>query len=127
MPMGEGEPITDLSHEFDFLRDGDGPPVPDDPAPVDSVKQFHHDVRTLALVAHIVYGNDVRMLQLGADAGLNPTTLRACVSAPETVDSVRKGIAEGISLSIDSTPTTFVNGRAVVGPNEPLLRQYINF
>jgi len=97
---------------------------------------YQQDNDTFWKVHDLIYDNQDRitpetaydkLLQLGADAGLNPTTLRACVSAPETVDSVRKGIAEGISLSIDSTPTTFVNGRAVVGPNEPLLRQYINF
>lgn len=68
-----------------------------------------------------------KLVQLGADAGLDPTALRACVADPQTAESVRKTISEGMSIGVDSTPTSFVNGRAVVGPNEPLLRQFLKF
>jgi protein-disulfide isomerase len=68
-----------------------------------------------------------KLLQLGTDAGLNPATLRTCLADPHTTESVRQSIAEGKSVQVDSTPTSFVNGRPVVGPNEPILRQYITF
>jgi protein-disulfide isomerase len=67
------------------------------------------------------------LLQLASDAGVNSAPLRACVADPETAQSVRKTMAEGTSLEVESTPTTFVNGRTVLGPNETLLRQYLAF
>jgi protein-disulfide isomerase len=68
-----------------------------------------------------------KLLELGANAGLNSDALRTCVADPQTTDSVRKSIAEGLSVGVNGTPTSFVNGRAVVGPNEPTIRQYIRF
>jgi len=68
-----------------------------------------------------------RLIQLGSDAGLDAASLRTCVSDPQTTQTVRKSMAEGTALQIDSTPTTFVNGRTVVGPNEALIRQYLSF
>ena len=68
-----------------------------------------------------------KLLQLGAEAGANPEALRACVADPKTTESVRQSIAEGRSVGVEGTPTTFVNGRPVIGPNEQLLRQFIHF
>jgi len=68
-----------------------------------------------------------RLLQLATDAGVSLAPLRACIADPQTTQSVRKSISEGISLEITSTPTTFVNGRPVIGPNESLIQQYISF
>lgn len=68
-----------------------------------------------------------KLLELGMNAGLDSDALRTCVADPETAASVRKSIAEGMSVGVNGTPTSFVNGRAVVGPNEPTLSQYIKF
>jgi len=68
-----------------------------------------------------------KLLQLAADAGLNLATMRACVSDPKTPELVRKTMAQGTALGVTSTPTSFVNGRDVVGANEALLRQYLTF
>lgn len=68
-----------------------------------------------------------KLLELGTSAGLNADTLRTCVADTQTTASVRKSIAEGISVGVNGTPTTFVNGRTLVGPNEATLRQYIKF
>ena len=68
-----------------------------------------------------------RLLQLAADAGLNSDTMRACVSDPKTAESVRSTMAEGTTLGVNSTPTSFISGREVIGPNEALLRQYLAF
>jgi protein-disulfide isomerase len=68
-----------------------------------------------------------KLLQLATEAGLNQEPLRACIADPETAALVRNSLAEGAALGINSTPTTFVHGRSVVGPNEPLLRQYLTY
>jgi protein-disulfide isomerase len=68
-----------------------------------------------------------KLLQLGTDAGLDSTALRTCVADPHTEESVRKSMSEGANVGVSGTPTSFVNGRTVVGPNEPLLRQFATF
>jgi protein-disulfide isomerase len=68
-----------------------------------------------------------KLLQLAADAGMDSSAMRACVADPKTAESVRKTMAEGASVGVNGTPTSLVNGREVVGPNEALLRQYIRF
>ena len=97
---------------------------------------FQQSSDTFWKVHDLIYDNQDRitpenaydkLLQLGSDAGLDTTSLRACIADPQTAQSVRKTMAEGASLEIDSTPTTFVNGRTVVGPNEALMRQYLTF
>jgi protein-disulfide isomerase len=49
------------------------------------------------------------------DAGAKPDTVTACVANPETEARVRKSIALGMKLNVNSTPTFFINGRKVVG------------
>jgi protein-disulfide isomerase len=68
-----------------------------------------------------------KLVQLATDAGVSPVPLRACIADPQTIQLVRKSIAEGRNLEVNSTPTIFLNGRIVIGPNEALLRQYIAF
>jgi protein-disulfide isomerase len=68
-----------------------------------------------------------KLLQLATDAGLDGSALRTCMADPKTTAAVHRTMAEGSSLAVNGTPTTFVNGRAVSGPNEALLRQYIQF
>jgi len=68
-----------------------------------------------------------KLVQLATDAGVSPVPLRACIADPQTIQLVRKSIAEGRNLEVNSTPTIFLNGRVVIGPNEALLRQYVTF
>jgi protein-disulfide isomerase len=68
-----------------------------------------------------------KLLEYAADAGLDPTATRSCVSDPQITEAVRKTIAEGRSVDVTGTPTTFINGRSVIGPNEPLIRQYVDY
>ncbi|HZD31928.1 MAG TPA: thioredoxin domain-containing protein [Candidatus Angelobacter sp.] len=49
------------------------------------------------------------------DSGANPDAVAACVVKPETEAHVRKSLALGEKLNVNSTPTFFVNGRKVVG------------
>jgi len=59
--------------------------------------------------------------------GLNTEKLQACMSNPDTLNQIEKTTAEGNELKVTATPTIFVNGRRVVGPDEPLLKQTIDF
>jgi len=68
-----------------------------------------------------------KIVELATHAGASPVPLRTCIANPETIQLVRKSIAEGTSLGINSTPTTFVNGRTVTGPNEKLLIHYLSY
>jgi protein-disulfide isomerase len=68
-----------------------------------------------------------KMLDLATQEGLNPEVYRACMINPETASQVKSTIDEGHALAITATPTTFVNGRRVVGPDKPLIEQYISF
>jgi protein-disulfide isomerase len=68
-----------------------------------------------------------KLLRLAVEAGLNPESLRTCVADPQTTTAIRNSLAEGAALGVNSTPTAFVNGRSVVGANEPLLGQYAKY
>jgi protein-disulfide isomerase len=68
-----------------------------------------------------------RLTQLAAAAGVPSDGLPACMAAPQTAATVRESIDEGRALGVTSTPTSFVNGRRIIGPNEPLLHQFSSF
>jgi protein-disulfide isomerase len=68
-----------------------------------------------------------KLLEIGTSAGLDADKLRTCVADPQTAESVRKSIAEALSVGVNGTPTSFVNGRQAVGANEATLRQFIKF
>jgi protein-disulfide isomerase len=68
-----------------------------------------------------------KLTELAVQAGANPDKLKACVADPKTQDEVRQTIAEGKALGVDATPTTFVDGRRLVGPDQALLEQYIQY
>src|SRR4029077_21270705 len=57
-----------------------------------------------------------KMLEIASQQGLNAETFRTCMSDPQTTTEVNQSITEGHSVSVTATPTTFVNGRRVVGP-----------
>ena len=68
-----------------------------------------------------------KLTELAVQAGANADKLKACVADPKTQDEVRQTIAEGKALGVDATPTTFVDGRRLVGPDQTLLEQYIQY
>jgi len=68
-----------------------------------------------------------KMLDLVTQQGLNVEDYRACIINPETASQVKETIDEGHELAITATPTTFVNYRRVVGPDKPMIEQYIGF
>jgi protein-disulfide isomerase len=68
-----------------------------------------------------------KLLDLASQAGLDKDTFKACMASPEAKQAVEANIAEGQALSVNSTPTVFVNGRPVVGGDPATLEQYIDF
>jgi protein-disulfide isomerase len=68
-----------------------------------------------------------KLTDLASSAGADQDAFKACMADPETKNTVQKSIDEGRSLQINSTPTTFVDGRTVVGPDEATLEQFINY
>jgi protein-disulfide isomerase len=68
-----------------------------------------------------------KMLDLATQQGLNTEAYRGCIINPETASQVKETVDEGHSLTITATPTTFVNNRRVVGPDKPIIEQYITF
>jgi protein-disulfide isomerase len=68
-----------------------------------------------------------KLQELAKQAALDPEVYRICVSNPETATKIQKTIQEGKTLTITATPTTFINGRRQVGPDQAQLEQYLNF
>ena len=66
-----------------------------------------------------------KLQDLANQVGLNPETYKTCTINPETANQVKETIEEGHTLSITATPTTFVNGRRLVGPDQATLSQYM--
>jgi protein-disulfide isomerase len=68
-----------------------------------------------------------KMIDLAARMALNSDDFKTCMAAPDTAAQIKETIQEGHSLNVAATPTTFVNGRRVVGPDKSLITQYVNF
>jgi protein-disulfide isomerase len=68
-----------------------------------------------------------KLLDLASQAGLNPDQMKTCMVDPATIQFIQSEQAEGQAVEVSSTPTIFVNGRRIVGPNEQLIDQYIQF
>jgi len=68
-----------------------------------------------------------KMSDFANQIGLNVETFRTCMSNPETAQEIDKTTEEGHELNVTATPTIFVNGRRIVGPDEPILKQSIQF
>ncbi len=68
-----------------------------------------------------------KMTNLAAQLGLNTETFKSRMADPATKAQIEETIGEGHSLNITATPTTFVNGRRIVGPDEGQFQQFIRF
>jgi protein-disulfide isomerase len=68
-----------------------------------------------------------KLMDLGAQQGLNMDQYRACIADHATTNQVEQAIGEGRALNITATPTIFVNGRRVVGPDQTLVEQFIQY
>jgi protein-disulfide isomerase len=68
-----------------------------------------------------------KMIDLATQQGLNIETFRVCMASTEAAHQVEQTMDEGRAVSINGTPTTFVNGRRLVGPDKSLLEQLTQF
>jgi protein-disulfide isomerase len=68
-----------------------------------------------------------KLTELATQAGAAEDKLRTCAADPKTQTLVEQSIAEGRAVDVTSTPTTFVDGRRLLGPDQALLEQYIQF
>jgi len=55
------------------------------------------------------------MLQYGEEAGIDRLKLAACIDTQASLPRVDEGKREGTAVGVNSTPTSFINGRMVVG------------
>lgn len=60
-------------------------------------------------------------------SGISPDKLHTCMASPETKKFIDDEIAEGKSLSVDSTPTFFINGRPVINADKQTLETLIRY
>ena len=68
-----------------------------------------------------------KMLDLAGPIGLNRDDFKACMAEPGAANDIKESLQEGQSLNVTATPTTFVNGRRVIGPDKSLIDQYVSF
>jgi len=55
------------------------------------------------------------LLHFGAEAGVDNMKLAACIDARSSLSRVEANMREGEALGVGQTPTTYVNGRSLVG------------
>ena len=55
------------------------------------------------------------LLHFGAEAGVDNMKLAACVDAKDSLSRVEANMHEGEALGIGQTPTSFINGRTLIG------------
>jgi len=68
-----------------------------------------------------------KLSDYAAQSGLNGETFKTCMASPEPGAAIDASRANGQLLEVTSTPTVFVNGRRMVGADQNLLEQYINY
>jgi protein-disulfide isomerase len=68
-----------------------------------------------------------KMTDYAESSGLDSGTFKSCMASAEAVAAVNASRANGELLEVSSTPTVFVNGRRLVGADQHLIEQYINY
>src|ERR1700745_1305630 len=68
-----------------------------------------------------------KVIDFAVRAGLDKDAFKVCLALPEAKAAIQADVDEGKAVQISSTPTVFVNGRAVVGGDETTLEQYIQY
>ncbi len=68
-----------------------------------------------------------KMQDYATQVGLDSAAIRSCMSDPGIQSQIQKSIAEGEALHIANTPTVFVNGHRLIGPDAATLEQFIRY
>jgi len=115
------------------------------------IEQLHPWARTAAIAGRCAYQQDpkafwkmydfiydnqdvisaanawTKMMDYAGQSGLDNVAFKTCMASPEAGEAVNASRANGQQLDVNSTPTVFVNGRRLVGADQHLLEQYINY
>ena len=68
-----------------------------------------------------------RLLSFGDEAGVDVSKLAACIDSKASLSRVEASRQEGHDLEVHGTPTSFVNGRIVIGlPSEATWEKIVN-
>ncbi|HYL83222.1 MAG TPA: thioredoxin domain-containing protein [Candidatus Angelobacter sp.] len=68
-----------------------------------------------------------KLTEYAGQAGLDTEVFKTCMASQEAAAAVNASHGNGELLEVTSTPTIFVNGRRMVGADQHLLEQYINY
>jgi len=68
-----------------------------------------------------------KMMDFAGQSGLNVDGFKSCMASPAAGAAIDASRANGLELEVASTPTIFVNGRRIVGPDVRLIEQYIKY
>ncbi len=97
---------------------------------------YQQDPNAFWKVYDLIYDNQdiisasnawTKMTEYAEQARLDVGTFKSCMASPEAAAAVNASRANGEKLEVNSTPTVFVNGRRMVGADQHLLEQYINY
>jgi protein-disulfide isomerase len=59
------------------------------------------------------------LLHVGAEAGVDNPKLAACIDSKGSLSRVEANLREGEALGVNQTPTSFINGRILIGAPPP--------
>jgi protein-disulfide isomerase len=97
---------------------------------------YRQDPATFWKIYDLIYDNQevisaanawIKLSDYAAQSGLDGATFKTCMASPEPGAAIEASRANGQLLEVNSTPTVFVNGRRMVGADQNLLEQYINY
>jgi protein-disulfide isomerase len=115
------------------------------------IEQLHPWARTAAIAGRCAYQQDpkafwkmydfiydnqeiisagnawTKMMDYAGQSELDADAFKTCMASPEAGAAVNASRENGQKLDVNSTPTVFVNGRRLVGADQHLLEQYINY
>ena len=97
---------------------------------------YQQDPKAFWKIYDLIYDNQeiisaanawTKLSDYAAQSGLNGETFKTCMASPEPGAAIEASRANGQVLEVNSTPTVFVNGRRMVGADQSLLEQFINY
>lgn len=68
-----------------------------------------------------------KMLDLATQSNLNTEAFKSCMTDPEAANQVKANVEEGHNVTVTATPTTFINGRRIIGPDKSTIEQYTTY
>jgi protein-disulfide isomerase len=66
------------------------------------------------------------LLHFGAEAGIDNMKLAACIDSKDSLARVESNMQEGDALGVSQTPTSFINGRTLIGADAAALHKLID-